>query len=352
MRIFAHLVKHELYMSRCLQLAKLGAGNVAPNPMVGAVLVYNDVIIGEGYHQQYGGPHAEVNCFDSVVQHMQAFISQSTLYVSLEPCSHFGKTPPCADLVIQNKVAKVVIACRDPFEKVNGAGIEKLKAAGIEVVEGILKKEAEELNKRFFTFHQKKRPYIFLKWAQTKDGFIAKPGFERLAISNALSNIFTHNMRAGEAAILVGTNTALHDNPALTTRHWPGRQPLRIVIDKHLKLPGGINLFSDDHPTVVINHLKQQQQGQIYFHKIAAEQDLLEQLMNYLYERKIQSLIVEGGSILLSSFVTRNMWDEAVIITNKKLSIQQGIKAPSLPADKFVTDMSILSDTIQRFRNQ
>lgn len=352
MLIFAHLFTHEDYMGRCLQLAKLGAGNVAPNPMVGAVLVYNDVIIGEGYHQQYGAAHAEVNCFDSVMPHMQAFVSKSTLYVSLEPCSHFGKTPPCADLIIQKSVAKAVIACRDPFKEVNGNGIEKLSAAGIEVLEGVLEKEAQELNKRFFTFHQKKRPYIFLKWAQTKDGFIAKPGFERLAISNTLSNIFTHKMRAEEAAILVGTNTALHDNPGLTTRHWPGGQPLRIVIDKCLKLPGGINLFLDDHPTVVINFLKESQEGPIHFLKIAAEEDFIGQLMKYLYEHKIQSLIVEGGSILLSSFINQNIWDEAVVVTNTKLNIQQGIKAPGLPADKFVTDMSILSDTIQCFRNQ
>ncbi len=352
MRIFAHLYTHEYYMARCLQLAKLGAGSVAPNPMVGAVLVYNDVIIGEGYHQQYGGPHAEVNCFKSVLPLMQAFISKSTLYVSLEPCSHFGKTPPCADLVIQQQVARVVIACRDPFEKVNGAGTEKLKAAGIEVIEGILEKEAQELNKRFFTFQQYKRPYIFLKWAQTQDGFLARAGYERLAISNTYSNIFTHKMRAEEAAILVGTNTALHDNPALTTRNWVGRQPLRIVIDKHLKLSGSLNLFSDKHPTVVINFLKEQQEGQIYFHKIAAGEDLIGQLMKYLFDQNIQSLIVEGGSILLSSFIAQNIWDEALVITNTKLNIEQGIKAPELPTNKFVTDMSILSDTIQRFRNQ
>jgi len=352
MLIFAHLITHEDYMGRCLQLAKLGAGHVAPNPMVGAVLVYQDVIIGEGYHQQYGAAHAEVNCFNSVVPGMQNFISKSTLYVSLEPCSHFGKTPPCADLVIQKGVAKVVIACRDPFEKVNGLGIEKLKAAGIEVIEGVLEKEAEELNKRFVTFYQKKRPYIFLKWAQTQDRFIARAGYERLAISNTYSNTFTHKMRAEEAAILVGTNTALHDNPALTTRNWVGKHPLRIVIDKHLKLPGTLNLFSDNHPTVVVNYLKEQQEGQIYFLKIADKEDLLAQLMKYLYEHKIQSLIVEGGSILLSAFIAQNLWDEAVVITNKKLNIQQGLNAPELPMKKLITAMALSSDTIQRFRNR
>jgi diaminohydroxyphosphoribosylaminopyrimidine deaminase/5-amino-6-(5-phosphoribosylamino)uracil reductase len=255
-------------------------------------------------------------------------------------------------LVIQKGVAKVVIACRDPFEKVNGLGIEKLKAAGIKVIEGVLEKEAGELNKRFFTFHQKKRPYIFLKWAQTQDGFIARAGYERLAISNTYSNTFTHKMRAEEAAVLVGTNTALHDNPALTTRNWVGKHPLRIVIDKHLKLPGTLNLFSDNHPTVVVNYLKEQQEGQIYFLKIADKEDLLAQLMKYLYEHKIQSLIVEGGSILLSAFIAQNVWDEAVVITNKKLNIQQGLNAPELPMKKLITAMALSSDTIQRFRNR
>lgn len=339
-------------MSRCLQLAKLGTGHVAPNPMVGAVLVYKDEIIGEGYHQQYGGMHAEVNCFNSVVPGMQELVSKSTLYVSLEPCSHFGKTPPCADLVIQKAVAKVVIACRDPFEKVNGLGIEKLKVAGIEVIEGIMEMEAQELNKRFFTFHHKKRPYIFLKWAQTQDGFIAQANFKSLAITNDYSNTFTHKMRADEAAILIGTNTALHDNPVLTTRHWAGKNPLRIVLDTQLRLPVTLHLFTDNLPTVVINYLKEEKRGQVQFHKIDAGGNLVGQLMEYLHAQKIQSLIVEGGSILLSGFITENLWDEAVVITNSKLTIRDGIEAPQLPIDKVVSEISFFSDTIHLFQNR
>lgn len=352
MLIFAPLVKHEQYMWRCLQLAKLGAGKVAPNPMVGAVLVYQDQIIGEGYHEQYGAAHAEVNCFNSVAAGMQEFISQSTLYVSLEPCSHFGKTPPCADLVVQKTVARVVIACRDSFAAVNGRGIEKIKAAGIEIIEGILQKEAQELNKRFFTFHSNKRPYIFLKWAETQDGFIAKADSEPLAISNHYSNIFTHKMRAEEAAILVGTNTALHDNPSLTTRKWPGRSPLRIVIDKQLKLPGSLQLFSDGHPTLVLNYIKEEQAGEVHFHKVEEGEELIPQLLNYLYEKNIQSLIVEGGSILLSSFIERNCWDEAVQIINKNLSIQEGIKAPKLSGGELVSTIALKGDTLKIFRNR
>ncbi len=352
MLIFAPLVKHEQYMWRCLQLAKLGAGKVAPNPMVGAVLVFDDKIIGEGYHEQYGAGHAEVNCFDSVAADMQEFVSRSTLYVSLEPCSHFGKTPPCADLVIQKAVAKVVIACRDSFAAVNGRGIEKIRAAGIEIIEGILEKEAKELNKRFFTFHSQKRPYIFLKWAETQDGFIAKAGSQPLGISNPYSNIFTHKMRADEAAILIGTTTALQDNPSLSTRNWPGKSPLRIVIDKNLKLPGSLQLFTDGQPTLVLNYLKEDQASEVHFYKVEEAQDLIPQLMKYLYEQNIQSLIVEGGSILLSSFMQQHCWDETVQIINENLSIQDGIKAPKLSGGELVSTIALKSDTIKIFRNR
>lgn len=351
MLIFAHLTTHELYMSRCLQLARLGAGNVAPNPMVGAVLVFQDEIIGEGYHQQFGAAHAEVNCFDSVLPSMQQVISESTLYVSLEPCSHFGKTPPCADLVIKMGVQKVVIACRDPFTKVNGLGILKLKDAGVEVIEGILEEKAIELNKRFFHFQQQKRPFIFLKWAQTQDGFLAKPGFESLAISNKYSNIFTHKMRAEEAAIMVGTNTALYDNPALSTRYWKGRNPLRIVIDKHLKLLSNTKLLTDEQPTIIVNYLKEGQEGPVHYFKADEQGDLIGQLLGHLYKKNVQSLIVEGGSILLSSLLAGNLWNEAVVISNNTLNIKEGIKAPPLPMEKLRWEKSMFSDSIQGFRN-
>ncbi|HJW16280.1 MAG TPA: bifunctional diaminohydroxyphosphoribosylaminopyrimidine deaminase/5-amino-6-(5-phosphoribosylamino)uracil reductase RibD, partial [Flavisolibacter sp.] len=252
-------VPHEKYMARCLQLAQLGAGNVAPNPMVGAVLVYNDAIIGEGYHEKYGAAHAEVNCINSVIDGERHLISQSTLYVSLEPCAHFGKTPPCADLIVKLKIPKVVIGCRDPFVQVDGKGIEKLLAAGVEVTTGILEKECKELNKLFFTFHTLHRPYIILKWAQTSDGKIAYPTLRkkssspvsRLFITNAYTNRLVHKWRSEQMAILVGTNTAMHDDPSLNTRLWPGNSPVRLVIDKELALPPGLKLFDGSIPTIV-----------------------------------------------------------------------------------------------------
>ncbi len=232
-------------MQRCLGLAKLGAGHVAPNPMVGAVLVYNDRIIGEGYHQQYGKAHAEVNCINSVKEDDIQLIEKSTLYVSLEPCAHYGKTPPCADLIIAKKIPTVVIACRDTYEEVNGRGIDKLKAANVNVIVGVLEKDAIELNKRFFTFYTKHRPYIILKWAQSNDGKIANADHSRVFISNEESNRLVHKWRSEEAAILVGTNTALYDDPELTTRLWTGNNPIRLVIDMEVKLPISLNCLME-----------------------------------------------------------------------------------------------------------
>src|SRR5258706_6298419 len=243
-------------MRRCLELATLGAGNVAPNPMVGAVLVYHGRIIGEGYHQKYGEAHAEPNSIASVKEEDRKLISQSTMYVSLEPCVHFGKTPPCADLIIKHKIPKVVIGCRDPFKEVNGRGIEKLKAAGVETEPGVLEKECKELNKRFFTFHTKHRPYIILKWAQTANGKMSGQGRDRLYISNEFTNRLVHKWRSEEAAILVGTNTALLDDPQLTTRLWTGNNLVRMVIDMDLKLPSSLRLFDDEASTIIFNTIK------------------------------------------------------------------------------------------------
>ncbi len=247
---YSALTIDESFMHRCLELARLGAGYVAPNPMVGAVLLHEGRIIGEGWHKEYGKAHAEVNCINAVKESERQFISQSTLYVSLEPCAHHGKTPPCTDLIIRHKIPRVVIGCRDSFKEVDGKGIEKLKAAGIEVETAVLEQECRELNKRFFTFHTKQRPYIILKWAQTSDGFIAplippkvgisEPQTQRLFISNEYSNILVHQWRSEEAAIMVGTNTALLDNPELTTRLWPGPSPVRLVIDLNLRLPDSL----------------------------------------------------------------------------------------------------------------
>jgi diaminohydroxyphosphoribosylaminopyrimidine deaminase / 5-amino-6-(5-phosphoribosylamino)uracil reductase len=338
-------------MNRCLQLAQLGAGYVAPNPMVGAVLRYKDTIIGEGYHQKFGEPHAEVNCIKSVTTQHQPLIKESTLYISLEPCSHFGKTPPCTHLIIDQQIPEVIIACRDPFEKVNGHGIELLKKAGILVTEAVLENEAKELNKRFFTFYQKKRPYIFLKWAQSADGFIAGENFEVFKISNDFTNRFTHHMRSTEAAIMVGSHTARQDNPSLTTRFWPGKNPVRIVMDKQLQLANDAALFADNTTTIVLNDLKQEIAGPVHFIKLNKKEPVLLALMNELYLRNINSLIIEGGSILLQSFIQEGLWDEAIVITNHALTIHKGIAALSLPADKQAEKFNLLSDDIKLYKN-
>jgi diaminohydroxyphosphoribosylaminopyrimidine deaminase / 5-amino-6-(5-phosphoribosylamino)uracil reductase len=350
MLTFANLANHEYYMNRCLHLAKLGAGHVAPNPMVGAVLVYNDIIIGEGYHQQFGGPHAEVNCLNSVSTENQGFITQSRLYVSLEPCAHFGKTAPCVQLIIRHKIPEVVIGCSDPFIKVNGLGIQQLREAGISVTENLLEKEAQELNKRFFCFHNNKRPYVFLKWAQSSDGFIAGPDFQKLAISNGYSQRYTHRMRAQEAAILVGTNTVIHDNPSLSTRYWPGKNPLKIIIDKELKVTEDAAVFTHASPLLVLNYSKEIKQGRVHFHKIPMEIDITYYLLSYLYEQNINSLIVEGGTRLLQSFINAQLWDEALIITNTDLLIGEGIAAPLLTGQKRKQQFSLFDDTLNIYK--
>ncbi|MBC7627796.1 MAG: bifunctional diaminohydroxyphosphoribosylaminopyrimidine deaminase/5-amino-6-(5-phosphoribosylamino)uracil reductase RibD [Ferruginibacter sp.] len=317
-------------MHRCLQLAKLGAGQVAPNPMVGAMLVYQDCIIGEGYHKQYGQAHAEVNCINSVSEANQLLIEKSTLYVSLEPCAHYGKTPPCADLIIQKKIAQVVIGCRDSYEEVNGRGIEKLLKAGVGVVAGILEKEALDLNKRFFTFHTKKHPYIILKWAQSQDGKIAKEDFSAVKISHDVTNRLAHKWRSEEAAILVATNTAQYDNPSLTNRLWQGNNPTRLVIDWQLKLPESLHLFDRSVKTIVFNQLKDEERNGLLFYKLSEEKKLLPGLLNALYQLKIQSVLVEGGAKLLQSFIDADCWDEARVITNEEMRIGHGIQSPQL----------------------
>lgn len=323
-------------MHRCLQLAKLGAGNVAPNPMVGAVLVYKNTIIGEGYHQQYGQAHAEVNCINSVSEANQSFILKSTLYVSLEPCAHYGKTPPCADLIIKNKIPDVVVACRDSYEEVAGKGIQKLQQAGINVTLGILEKEALELNKRFFTYHTKQRPYIILKWAQSGDAKIAHRDFSAVKISNDVTNRLVHKWRSEETAILVGPNTALHDNPSLTTRLWKGNSPVRLVIDLQLKLPMSLHLFDGAVKTIVFNQVKHEEKNSVTFYRLASGEDIIAGLLNALYELKIQSVMVEGGAKLLQSFIDQNYWDEARVITNEQLMIDGGVEAPELKNNSLV----------------
>ncbi len=322
---------YTIFMRRCLELAALGAGKVAPNPMVGAVVVYNGQIIGEGYHERYGEAHAEVNAINNATENGFADkINQSTIYVSLEPCAHYGKTPPCADLIIRYKIPKAVIGCRDPFKEVDGKGIEKLQAAGIKVVTGILESECREINKRFFTFHTKHRPYIILKWAQTANRKIAAAGTERLLITNEKTNRLVHKWRSEEAGILIGTNTAASDNPELTTRLWPGHSPIRLVIDMSLRLSSTLKIFNNHAETIIFNKIKHEQVGNVLFYQITDDLSAAQQIVNALYRLKIQSVIVEGGAVLLQSFIEEKLWDEARVITNTKMEIENGLPAPQL----------------------
>lgn len=343
------LTTDEKYMSRCIQLAQLGLGSVAPNPMVGALLVYKDRIIGEGYHKKYGEWHAEVNCINSVDQENRSLIEKSTMYVSLEPCSHYGKTPPCVDLILKNKIGKVVIGCQDTYKEVAGRGIQKLREAGVNVIVGVLEKECIHLNKKFFTFHQKKRPYIILKWAQTADRKIGTNS-ERILISNDYSNRLVHKWRSEEAAIMVGTRTALKDNPSLTTRLWKGKNPVRIVPDRDLKLPQDLKLFNQESNTIVINNIKNSVEQNIQYIKIE-QNDFLDKALDLLYDLNIQSILVEGGSKTLQSFIDAGLWDEARIITNKKMSIGNGINAPDLKNGQLISEETYESDHICYFKN-
>lgn len=319
-------------MYRCIQLAKCGETGAPPNPMVGAVVVCNGRIIGEGFHRRCGGPHAEVNAINSVTD--KRLLSQSTIYVSLEPCAHYGKTPPCADLIIQSKIPRVVIGCADPFAKVNGLGIKKLQDAGCEVKVGVLESECLELNHKFFTFHQKHRPWIILKWAQSKDGFIgACDTTKRIQFSNALTQTLVHRLRARSGAILVGTRTAILDNPTLTTRYWTGANPLRLTIDRKGCLPENLHLLDGSTPTVIYT------------------QESIEEILNDLYNKNIQSLIVEGGTCLLQSFIDAGLWDEARIETSPAC-IGQGTVAPKLSYEKLKSRQYLGKHCICTYRHQ
>ncbi len=325
--------EHEKYMRRCLELARLGMGNVSPNPMVGAVIVYEGRIIGEGYHQQYGEGHAEVNAIkqvtDKFADHAE-LLSQSTIYVSLEPCAHYGKTPPCADLIIKHRIPKVVIGCRDPFEQVNGRGIEKLLAAGIEVTTGVLEEECKWLNRRFFTRIQKHRPYVILKWAQTVDGFFAPADGRQLWITGTESRKLVHQWRGEEDAILVGTNTVIADNPKLNVRYSNGKPPKRIIIDRKLKLSDTLNVFDQSVETLVFNEVKTNIDGKNKFIALEDFDNYVPQYILYqLYLQDIQSVIIEGGAFTLNSFIQVGLWDEARVFSGKT-ELKTGIKAPSV----------------------
>lgn len=337
-------------MSRCLLLASQGQGKVHPNPMVGAVLVHEGRVIGEGFHEQYGKAHAEVNCIQSVKESDSVLIRSATLYVSLEPCAHFGKTPPCADLIIEKNIKAVVIGCRDPFAAVNGKGMEKLKEAGIEVITGVLEAECFELNKRFFTFHTLHRPYIFLKWAQTGNTKIAHADYSRLAISNEYTNRLVHKWRSEQAAIMIGTNTALFDDPSLTTRLWPGPHPVRLVVDTHLRLPSSLQVFNGQVKTIVFNCLRHEESGNLLYYQVTEDVSLVHQVLNALYSLSIQSVMVEGGAYLLQSFINEKVWDEAAIITNEALILSNGLPAPVLTHHTFTGSQRFFSDLIHRYK--
>ncbi|HOZ30297.1 MAG TPA: bifunctional diaminohydroxyphosphoribosylaminopyrimidine deaminase/5-amino-6-(5-phosphoribosylamino)uracil reductase RibD [Bacteroidales bacterium] len=321
---------HEKYISRCLELARKGLGSVSPNPMVGSVIVYKDRIIGEGYHRKCGEAHAEVNAVNSVSD--KSLLKKSTIYVSLEPCSHFGKTPPCTDMIIRERIPKIVVGSIDPYFKVAGKGIEKLKTAGREVITGVLEKECIELNKRFYTFHTKKRPYIILKWAQTKDGYIdyrRESSTERKAswITNEYCRTLVHKWRTEEDAFLVGTNTVLLDNPQLTSRNWFGRNPLRITIDKDNKLDRNLRIFDNQAETMVFNLRKDYVENNISLVKIDFSIDIIPQILEILFEKQIQSIVVEGGLKTLQTFIDLGLWDEARVFTGDHV-FGNGVPAP------------------------
>lgn len=315
-------------MQRALYLAQQGRTEVSPNPMVGCVIVCDGLIIGEGYHEKYGGPHAEVNAINSVKD--KSLLSNSIVYVSLEPCAHFGKTPPCADLLVASNVKKVVIGMQDPFPEVAGKGIAKLKSAGIEVEVGVEEEACRKLNARFLSRVEKNRPYIILKWAQSREGYIGSASEERVLLSGPLSNRLVHQWRVEEDAILVGVNTANWDNPSLTNRYVEGKNPKRILIDPNLKAKPDLNLFSD-HGCLIFNRLKSEVKGENEWVQIDAtsKSDFLKKMLYILAERKIQSLLVEGGKAVLDSFIESGLWDEARVI-HTGASLHEGVEAPKM----------------------
>ncbi|MGB3608375.1 MAG: bifunctional diaminohydroxyphosphoribosylaminopyrimidine deaminase/5-amino-6-(5-phosphoribosylamino)uracil reductase RibD [Psychroserpens sp.] len=331
--------QHDTYIKRCIAIAKNGLGSTAPNPMVGSIIVHNNLIIGEGYTSAYGGNHAEVNAINSVEN--KALLKAATLYVTLEPCSHFGKTPPCCDLIIKNNIPKVVIGCTDDNALVAGKGIAKLKASGCDVSVGILEAECKKHHKRFFTFHHKKRPYIILKWAKTKNGYLSPPtkdNNEPVWITNSYSRQLVHKWRAEEQAILVGTNTVFEDSPNLTVRDWTGKNPIRVVIDKDLKLPKDASVFNSDAKTLVISETT-----------IDFKMPIARQIATFLHTEQINSVIIEGGAKTLQTFINENLWDEARVFTGAS-TFENGTKAPKFQGEQ-ISEEKIKTDTLRYYIN-
>jgi diaminohydroxyphosphoribosylaminopyrimidine deaminase/5-amino-6-(5-phosphoribosylamino)uracil reductase len=346
---------HEDYMRRCLELAEIGMGNVSPNPMVGCVIVLEDKIIGEGFHKKIGTAHAEVNAVNDVFERYGSaapeMLKSATVYVSLEPCAHFGKTPPCADLLIRHQVKEVIICNADPFPAVNGKGIEKLKAAGIHVLQGILEEEGRALNKRFFTRVEQQRPYIILKWAQTANGYFTPLINKKQWISNPLSKKLVHKWRAEEDAILVGKKTVMTDNPELNTREWPGSNPIRIVVDKHLEIPRTSHVYNDQVKTIFLNEVKTDVEGTNHFVQMEDMTFYLPQKIAFqLYLMDIQSVIIEGGANILNQFIAAGLWDEARVIKSST-NWQEGVTAPQI--NGFLEDIIPLNtDTLFIHQNR
>lgn len=347
---------HENYIKRCIQLARNGLGRTYPNPMVGSVLVLDERIIGEGWHHKAGEPHAEVNAINSVADKSQ--LSQATIYVSLEPCSHYGKTPPCSDLIISSGIKKVVIGTIDPFSQVAGKGVKKLMDAGCEVHVGVLEEECRELNKRFFTYHLQDRPYIILKWAQSEDGFMAPASKEERTpvwISNNFSRQLVHKWRAEEQAILVGTNTAVADNPKLNTRLWDGPDPLRVVLDRSGRIPTDSALLDGSIKTLVLTDnreksgIKQVKSPNVIYEGIDFQKEIAAQITKLLHKYDLQSLIVEGGRQTLQTFIDEGLWDEARIFTGS-VQLREGTKVPRF-SGKLMEEHKIEGDTLKIYIN-
>ncbi|TBW26814.1 bifunctional diaminohydroxyphosphoribosylaminopyrimidine deaminase/5-amino-6-(5-phosphoribosylamino)uracil reductase RibD [Gramella sp. KN1008] len=342
----------EKYIKRCIELARNGLGSTYPNPMVGSVIVHDGKIIGEGWHRKAGEAHAEVNAINSVKD--EKLLQDSTIYVSLEPCSHYGKTPPCSDLIIDKGIKKVVIGTMDPFAKVAGRGIKKLLDAGCKVKVGVLEEECLELNKRFFTFHKKRRSYIILKWAQTQDGFIApqtKAENKPVWITNKYSGILVHKWRSEETAILVGTKTVLEDNPNLNVRKWNGEDPVRLIIDKDLKIPRETSVYNREQKTIIICSKKPENQNRdnLIFEEIDFSDNIATEICDILYKHELQSVIIEGGSKTTQQFIDSNLWDEARIFTGTT-RFKTGVKAPLLNGN-LENELLIANDNLKIYRN-
>ncbi len=334
-----------------MELAKNGLGTTRPNPMVGCVIVCNNLIIGEGFTSPYGKNHAEVNAINAVAD--KSLLATSTLYVSLEPCNHYGKTPPCSELIVKSSIPKVVVGCVDPFDAVAGKGIEKLEKNGCEVVVGVLEEECVALNQRFFTFHTEKRPYIVLKWAETKDGFVSpllkRKRIEPFWITNTYSRQLVHKMRMEEQAILVGTTTVVADNPKLDVRNWCGENPIRLVLDASLRIPNNFNVLDRSVKTIVFTENKKEDTENLMYKKIDFSAPIAQQICAILYGLEIQSVFIEGGTQTLQTFIDANLWDEARVFVGD-VTFAKGLKAPIL-IGKEISRQSILSDTLKIIKN-